>query len=362
MSTNSDRLVFPNVSTWALAVIAIAFVGLLIAGMTLNDYLVGLLITILILALFGMSFNLLFGYTGILSFGHAAFYGTAAYLIALILKGQVDFLPTIFQESFLLAFLLTIAVTTLLAAAIGAFCVQRGDIFFAMLTLAFSMMVYEAAFVWNDLTGGSDGTIMPGSEIDLGIVSFDILSVRPYYYFTLFVVSISILILWRIVNSPYGQILKALRENTERSEFVGIRVKRYQWTSFVLSGVFSAVAGALLSARIFVISPGVLHWSTSAQPILVTLIGGPNSFLGPVVGAFVFIGLEEVITQYTIYWQIGLGAILIPIVLFTQGGLVGIVTGGGGPRSIVSEQVARARRLVANRGTQNPENVREKEE
>lgn len=326
MSTDGFRSHLPDVETWMLAVVALGLVAFVVAGVALSEWLVGLLISILLISLFGMSFNLLFGYTGILSFGHSMFWGTAAYMLVLILRGQLGFLPTTVQESFVLALVASVLITTALGAVIGVLCVQRGDIYFAMLTLAFSMMIYELAGAWRSLTGGSDGAIMPGSTVDLGVVAFDVNATVPYYYFVLALVVLSMLVIWRIVNSPYGQLLKAIRENPERAEFVGINVKFYQWTAFVLSAVFTAIGGALLAPRIFVVSPDLLHWSTSAEPIIVTLIGGPSSFLGPIVGSIVFIGLEELMEDFTNHWQVAVGAILIPIVLYTRGGIVGVFT------------------------------------
>lgn len=339
MSTKRLSSFTPDVPTWMLAVVGLGLLVLVVAGVWLDEYLIGLGITVLVVSLFAMSFNLLFGYTGVLSFGHAMFYGTGAYMLALILSGKVGFLPAMVQDSFLLAFAASVVITMILAAVVGVLCVQRGDIYFAMLTLAFSMMIFELAGQWRNLTGGSDGTIMPGTTVNLGFTSFDASSTVPYYYFTLVIVVVSIYLLWRVVNSPYGQLLKAIRENPERAEFVGINVKAYQWTAFVLSALFSGVAGALIAVRIFVISPDLIHWSVSAEPIIVTLIGGPSSFLGPFVGAVVFVGLEEVITDYTNYWQIALGFVLIPIVLFTRGGLVGVVTGRSSLRESVLDPV-----------------------
>lgn len=310
------------------AVLVIIAAVVLAAPQFVGSYWTNVGIDMMIVVLFAMSFNLLFGYTGLLSFGHAGFYGFAAYLVALSLSGGALILPGV--NSFIPAILLAIVGTMLLAALFGALCVQRGGIFFAMLTLALNMMVYEIAVQWDDISGGVNGTTVPAPMVDLGFITFSALDKGAYYYFTFALVVLSLILMWRIVRSPYGELLKALRENPERVEFVGLNVKFYQWTAFVLSGFFAGLAGALVSIQIFVVSPIVVHWSTSAVPVLSTLIGGPTAFFGPVVGGIIFILLEEALTSVTQFWQIGVGIILIPIVLFFPGGLVGTLTGDGG--------------------------------
>lgn len=310
--------------TWRKGGVVATLLLLLVAPMILTEFLSGILIDIMILALFAMGFNLLFGYTGLLSFGHAAYYGTGAYLVALVLAG--DLLPGAMQ-SMLPAMVLGVLGAAIVAAVFGMLCVQRGEIYFAMLTLAFSMMLYRAVIQFDGITGGVNGKIISNPEIDFGVATFNALNTEVYFYFTLLFVVGAIALLWRIVHSPYGELLKAIRENPERAEFIGLPVKYYQWSSFVLSGAMAGLAGALIAPRIFVVTPDTAHWLKSAEAPIVTLIGGPSSFVGPIVGAAIFIWLEQILTDVTTYWQAALGAVLIPLVIYAQNGVTGLVIG-----------------------------------
>lgn len=336
MSTHSLPVIGEIEITWRTRLLTIAAVlaGILIFPQYAGEYWTNVGITMMVVILFAMSFNLLFGYAGLLSFGHSAFYGFSAYIVALSLAGTIPGLPAV--NSFLVAVALAIVLTTIMSAIMGALSVQRGGIFFAMLTLALSMMLYEIALHWKSVTSGDDGTTLLAPPVDLGVITFDTLNQTSYYYFTFVIVALCIYAMWRIVHSPYGELLLALRENPERSEFVGIDVKFYQWTVFVISGFFGGVAGALISVQLFVVSPIVLHWTTSAIPVLATLIGGPTAFFGPVVGGILFVLLEEGLTSITQHWQIGIGLIIIPIVLFFPGGIVGTLTGEGGLMEMAS--------------------------
>lgn len=328
MSANAFPVIGAVTGRTKVALVAVVTLLGLVVPLVVGPYLTNIGINILVLVLFAMSFNLLYGHTGMLSFGHAGYYGFAAYVLVIALQGPLEFLPT--AGSFVPALVVAVVLTGVVAALFGAICVQRGGIFFAMLTLALSMMLYEVALQWNSLTGGSTGISMPATTVDLWLVSFGLVDKTAYYYFTFGVVAISILILWRLVNSPYGELLAALRENPGRVEYVGLNVKFYQWTVFVISGMFAGLAGALISVQIFVVSPNTLHWATSATPVLATLLGGPYTFAGPIIGGILFEVLEVLLTTYTQHWQIAIGIILIPLVLFFPGGIVGALSGDEG--------------------------------
>lgn len=329
-----------------LAAVTVVGVILLLLPLTglVPQYYLGLTISAMVLALFAMSFNLLFGYTGLLSFGHAAYFGTGAYTLALILDGRIEFLPEALQ-SFVPAVLLAVLVAGVVAVVFGYLCVQRGDIYFAILTLAFSMMLYEVVFTWNDFTGGSDGITILVAPIELGGLTINLLDTVTFYYLTLALLVVSLALLWRLVNSPYGELLISIRENPERATMIGVPVKRYQLSSFTIAGLFAGLAGTLFAVRTFIVTPGNLHWSMSAEPVLMTLLGGPSAFFGPVVGALMFVGLEQALTNVTEHWQFGLGLILIPIVLFFPDGVMGLLRGDEGklrgidPRSYVRRTV-----------------------
>jgi branched-chain amino acid transport system permease protein len=293
-------------------IIAILALGLL--PFYLSDFLVVFVTEMLIMALFAISFNLLFGYTGLLSFGHAAYFSVGAYTTGLILIRVTPSLP--------LAFLLAIVLATLSAWLIGFFCVRLDEIYFAMLTLAFGMMIHTILWKWDSLTGGADGLVgIPR----LHLWSFDLSNISTYYYFTLIIVGICVFILWVIVNSPFGLILKSIRENHERVEFVGISMRRYRLVSFVISGLFCGVAGALFAPFEMSIAPDIAFWTKSAEPVFMSLLGGMRIFLGPAVGAAIFMYLKEIISGYTELWMIYLGAVLIGFVIFLPGGIVGFI-------------------------------------
>ena len=315
--------------SWKTVVVAVIGVFAALVPQFIGAFWTSVGITIIAIALFAMSFNILFGYTGLLSFGHQAFSGLAAYAVAITLAGSTDIGLIPEFDSFLMALAVAVAVAMVASALIGALCVQRGGIFFAMLTLALSMLLYETAFTWQELTGGANGTTLVPPEVSLGPLAFNPLNPGEYYYFVFAIFIICLFLMWRLVNSPFGETLIAIRENNERAEFVGINVKLYQWLSFVISGAFAGIAGALLSVQAFNVAPGVLHWSTGAEAVVATLIGGPTTFFGPVLGAGVFIMLEEVLTGFiSDGWQVILGALLVPIVLFFPKGILGTLLGG----------------------------------
>lgn len=272
----------------------------------------------LIMILFAISFNLLFGYTGLLSFGHAAFFSIGSYVTGLVLLHIYPSIP--------LAFVTGVVAAAIAAWIIGYFCVRLDEIYFAMLTLAFGMMVHTIIWKWDRLTGGADGLVdIPRPNLNLLLFEVDLSSINSYYYFTLVLVAIALYVLWIIVNSNFGLALRAVRENSERLQFVGINVRRYRLISFVISGFFCGLAGALFGPFLKSITPSIAFWTKSAEPVFMSLLGGTKIFLGPAVGAVIFMYLKEIISGYTELWMIYLGAILIGFVLFLPGGIVGFL-------------------------------------
>ncbi len=291
---------------------------LILAPLFLSSFLMVFLTEMLIMILFAISFNLLFGYTGLLSFGHAAFFSIGSYVAGLVLLHVTPSIP--------LAFLLGVIAATLAAWIIGYFCVRLDEIYFAMLTLAFGMMVHTIIWKWDRLTGGADGLVdIPRPNLNFLLFQVDLSSIASYYYFTLVLVAISLYVLWIIVNSNFGLALRAVRENSERLQFVGINVRRYRLISFVISGFFCGLAGALFGPFLKSITPSIAFWTKSAEPVFMSLLGGTKIFLGPAVGAVIFMYLKEIISGYTELWMIYLGAILIGFVLFLPGGIVGFL-------------------------------------
>src|SRR3989442_11414397 len=295
--------------------IAIALAVLLVPAV-LGEFAQYLVLNMLLLALLALSFNLLFGMTGLLSFGQGAFYSGGAYAAALLLRAGMPLLPAV---------LLGALAAAALAAVLGAFCVRHTRIYFSMLTLAFGMLVYAVVWKWTAVTGGDDGLIgIPRARIGLpGPLDFSLDSPARYYLFAAVLVLLSMAVLHRLSASPLGLALRAIRENAERAEFSGVPVRRTIYIAFVTAGLFAGLSGALLAPLEQTVSPSTAHWTKSAEPVMATLIGGPLSFLGPILGAVVYLGLKEIIVRFTEYWLLVFGLVLLAMVLVFRGGLVG---------------------------------------
>ncbi len=270
---------------------------------------------ILLMGLFAASFNLIFGYGGMLSFGHAAFFGAGAYASALLLLH--------FGWPLLAVLVVATIVAALLAWAIGALCVRLDEVYFAMLTLAFGMMVYAIVHQWRSLTNGSDGIAgFPLGRLGLGL-DLQLADPAVYYRVVLVVVAFAAVVLHRITRSPFGLLLGAARQNGERVSFCGVNVRRHRLIAFVIAGAFAGLAGALFAPFNRVANPDMVHWTQSAQPVLMTILGGAGLFLGPFFGAAIFVLLETWITTYTEHWMLFLGIVLAVLVIFFRRGIVG---------------------------------------
>ena len=300
---------------WALLALVIA--GLIAVPWIASYFYVFIFTEILILGLFAASFNLIFGYTGMLSFGHAAFFGIGSYAMALVL---------IYLElPFVVSLLVSMGVSALLALVIGFFCVRLNEVYFAMLTLAFGMMVFAIAYQWRSVTNGSDG--LAGFSLGSFGLGLDLTLGNPavYYHVVLAIVAIASATLYLICRSSFGMILRAIRQNPERVSFAGLNVRTYRLVAFVIAGSFAGLAGGLIAPFLRVASPELLHWSMSAEPILMAILGGTGYFLGPFIGAAVFVLLETWITSFTESWMLVLGIILALMVIFFRKGLLGTV-------------------------------------
>ncbi|HEV8586938.1 MAG TPA: branched-chain amino acid ABC transporter permease [Methylomirabilota bacterium] len=277
---------------------------------------------VLIYGLFALGFNLLYGYTGLLSFGSAAYWGLGAY-------GTGIALAKLKITSLWLALGIGLAAALIGGAAVGFFCLRRRGIYFAMLTLAFAQLLYFVAFHLADWTGGDDG--LRGITVPaIGFGGFTLRIDRSvvFYYFTLVVVGLAVAVLKRILDSPFGAVLQAIRENADRATACGYDIARIKHLSFVFYAFFCGLAGALDALRLTVVSVESLHWSTSGQVVIMTLLGGAGTFFGPFVGAAAFLVLEDVISVWTESWPLAIGAIFMVFVLFLPKGIWGTLTGG----------------------------------
>ena len=300
--------------TWILILAALAL--LLAIGLFSGRFVVYLTMRVMILGIFAMGYNLLLGRTGLLSFGHAAFYAGGAYGLGLF-SIHVSSNP-------LLGILMGVLMAFVLALIVGFFCVRHTEIYFAMLTLAFGMMVFSLIWNMREITGGDDGLVgIMRSPFSLGFAEIPLIKTHYYYFFVLFWFVLSTGVIYLIRHSPFGLILSGLRENDRRIEFAGLSVKNYRLAAFVISGTFAGLAGSLGALLESNTDPFSAHWSHSAEPILVSLIGGIQTFTGPLVGSVIFIVLREIIERFTQNWMLWFGIILLIIIMTLRGGVVG---------------------------------------
>ena len=274
----------------------------------------------LVFAIAALGFNLLLGYTGLLSFGHSAYFGTGAYVVALLVK----YLGVASMELFVLAGILgSIAV----AALFGVVCARYTRIFFGILTLALSQVLWSLALKLFWVTGGSDGLRVPTPTLlgGLGGPGADKVEfiAHRYYYYVLILFLIATAAMWVIVSSPFGKALQAIRDNETRAEFVGVQVWKYRWIAFVISGAFTGLAGALWVPLNGLTTPDILYWPFSGRIVFFTVLGGFHTFVGPIVGAIAYNYLETYAVGFTVYWQLVLGIVLVLLVLTMPSGLVG---------------------------------------
>ena len=300
---------------WAVPVAIV----LLVLPLVIDQYQTILLSYGLIMGIAALGFNLLLGYTGLLSFGHSAYFGVGAYMVALMVK----YLGVASMELFLVGAIIGSVVVT---AIFGFVCVRYTRIFFGILTLALSQVLWSLAFKFFWVTGGTDGLRVP-TPILLGVITgkgdkIYFLS-HAYYYYVLVIFFVCVALMWVIVNSPFGKALQAIRDNETRAEFVGIQVWHYRWVAFMVSGVFTGLAGALWVPLNGLTTPEVLHWTFSGEIVFMTVLGGFRSFAGPIVGAVVFNYLKTYAVGFTVYWQLLLGVVLVILVLSLPTGIVG---------------------------------------
>ncbi len=291
--------------------LVLLFLVLIVIPFVVPEYYVLLLGYILIGGLLAQSFNIMLGNMGKLSFGHAANFGIVAYTVAILLTKTA--------VPLFLAIPVATLVTAAIAFVVGFFCVRRKAFYFAVLTMAFGQLFFVIVHKWYGFTSGDDGI--------QGIPIPEILeSTKVHYYYILLMVSLSMGIIWRILQGPFGYTLRAIRDNSTRTEFSGVDINRVQLVAFVIACVFAGLAGALFATFNRAVSPGLLDWTKSADPVNMTIIGGQYTFFGPIVGAAIYIAIQSFILDFTIYWPFVIGAMTIAIILFLPGGVIGFFT------------------------------------
>jgi branched-chain amino acid transport system permease protein len=274
---------------------------------------------VVVLGLAAMALNFLLGFSGVLSFGHAAYFGLGAYGAAMTIKYVAP--------STGLAILIGVVVGTLAAAVIGALIVKLRGVYFAMVTIAFGQVFYFIAFRWNSVTGGDDGlTGWHRQPLNFGFAQVDIAgNDKAFYYLALAVFAIGVAIMAWLLRSPFGRTLIAIRENERRARFLGIPVERHIWMAFVISGTFAALAGTLYALLNNFTDPRALHWSLSGNFVIMAVLGGMRSFWGPLIGAAIFVVLQDYVSSHTENWMSVIGVCFMLVVLFFPRGMLGFV-------------------------------------
>jgi branched-chain amino acid transport system permease protein len=267
-----------------------------------------------------LGFNLLFGTTGLLSFGHALFLGVGAYTAA-ALTSKFGIL------SFELLLLVAALVSALVSLVIGMLCVRYTRIFFGMLTLAFGMLFHSFLFKFYSITGGDQGMrvlrpLLLGMEWRGGKTAF---LTGPFYYYALILFALLSLAMWRITQSPFGLHLRAIRENAGKAAYVGVQIFRMRLAAFVISAVYGGVGGTILAVTTGLADPELAYWTHSGNLVFMAVLGGSGTFVGPAVGALVFVLLQDFVMSVTQYWRFVMGAVLVLLVIFMPQGLSGTV-------------------------------------
>jgi branched-chain amino acid transport system permease protein len=270
------------------------------------------------IALFGL--NLLFGFTGLLPFGHAMFLAIGAYTAAYLTAAKYLSLELI---------LFTAAVAAIvIAIPVGLLCIRYIKIYFGMLTLACSMLLYSFLFKFYQITGGDEGLrikLPTPSLLDLSKLDTITILTGPLYYYVFSLMLVLAIIIWRIVDSPFGLGLRAIRENEQKAKYLGVNVQRYRLAAFVVAGAYGALGGVIVAIPVGLADPSLAYWVQSGNLVFMLLLGGYTNFFGPVLGAVLFIFFQDQLMSYTEYWRLTFGVLLAVIVIFFPNGLMAII-------------------------------------
>jgi branched-chain amino acid transport system permease protein len=295
----------------AAALLLLAALPMIFPGKSVTDF----VLRASAFAVFATSLNLLVGYTGLVSFGHGLFFGLGAYSFALSMQKLGTSIPV--------ALALTVAISALVAAAIGAICVRLKEIYFSFLTLAFQMLLYSLIIAWTPVTGGDQG-------LTGGIPRPPFLGIRlddpdHLYLFCCTTLVVSLFLMWQVVQSPFGYTLRMIRDNPRRASFLGIPVWRMRLLAFIVAGVFGGIGGMLMSLFVSSAYPDFAYWTISGEAVFMIMLGGINVFFGPLVGAALLLLLSDVITRVTEHYGLVLGVIILAFALGLRQGLLGSI-------------------------------------
>jgi len=306
---------------WPYVAAALGVAILIFVPKVVGLYQTQLLTYGLIMAIAALGLNLLLGYTGLLSFGHSAYFGLGAYTVAFLLQWFGI-------RSMELYILLGLPVAAIVSALFGYVCVRHTRIFFGILTLALSQVLWSLALKFFWVSGGTDGLRVKQPTLLAGVIDFAGSGgfsrfIVSYYYYVLGVFVVCTAIIWVIVHSPFGKALQAIRDNETRAQFLGLRVRRFRWAAFLLSGTFTGLAGILWAPLNGLTTPDVVYWPFSGEIVFMTLLGGFRNFFGPIVGGIAFTFIKTYAVASTEYWQLLLGTVLVVLVLLLPTGIVG---------------------------------------
>lgn len=296
-------------SSIGILLVLIAFP--LLANYLGQEFYIGLLSRLMIFALVASSLNLILGFGGMISLGHAAFFGSGAYAVGILMQHGVTSAWISWPAAMLTGFLL--------ALAIGSVSLRTRGVYFIMITLAFAQMLYFL-FVSLKNYGGDDGL----SLAQRSVTGLDMANDSNFYYLVLAICTIFLFILYRLINSRFGRVIQAIKENETRMEAIGYPVFRYKLLCFAIAGSVASLAGALLANQNMLVSPNLLHWTQSGSLMVMVILGGVGYLSGGILGAVVMLMLEEILSGYTIHWQLYLGIILLLVVMLLPNGLASL--------------------------------------
>lgn len=301
-----------RLSPWRCALLlAVLLAFPLLATLFGQEFYIGFGSRLLIFALVASSLNLVLGFGGMISLGHAAYFGVGAYTVAILMYYDVT--------AAWISWPAAIIVGAVLALGIGAMCLRTKGVYFIMITLAFAQMIYYI-FVSLSTYGGDDGLSLPQRST----MGLDLSSDSVFYYVVLALCAASLFFMYRLVNSRFGRVMQAIKENETRMQAIGYPVYRYKLACFTLAGALAALGGALFANQSMMASPSQLYWMQSGTLLVMVILGGMGYFFGGVIGAFFMLVLEEILTSFTIYWGLPMGLVLLFIVLFVPNGLASL--------------------------------------
>jgi len=293
------------------ALVILAALPIVFPNKALSDF----IIRVAAFGLFATSLNLLVGYAGLVSFGHGMFFGLGAYGSGLMMQKLGTSVPV--------AFIATLLLGAVVAAAIGGICVRLKEIYFSFLTLAFQMLLHSMIIAWTPVTGGDQG--LTGGIPRPPFLGIHLDEIRHLYLFCCTLLVVSLFIIRHLVQSPYGYTLRMIRDNPVRAQFLGIKVWRMRLMAFVISGIFGTVSGIIMSLFVSAAYPDFAYWTISGEAVFMIMLGGTTVFLGPLVGAVMLLFLNDIVTRHTEHYGLVLGTIILIVALGLRKGVLDIV-------------------------------------